>query len=116
MGIVSTRPVADYVLQQGSLEFTEKDEIQIAFEKFHADNPNVYTMLVKLARQVKESGRKRYGIEMLFARLRWHYDFEVKSEEEFKLNNNFTSRYARLLMEQENDLEGVFSVRELRRK
>jgi len=114
--IISNRPAIDAVLQQGSLEFAKTDEIQIAFLKFHEDNPHVYDMLVKLARQVKEAGRKRYGIECLFARLRWHYDFEAKTDDEFKLNNNFTSRYARLLMEREKDLEGVFSLRELRRK
>ena len=31
----------------------------------------------------------------------------------FKLNNNYRSRYARLIMEQEADLEGVFQIREL---
>lgn len=114
--LTSNAPIADHVLQQASLEFAEQDEIQTAFLKFHKAHPHVYEMLVKLARQVKESGRKRYGIECLFSRLRWHYDFEVRSEEEFKLNNNYTSRYARLLMKQEEDLAGVFSVRELRRK
>ena len=116
MSVVSIRPVTDTVLQQTSLSFAEKDEIQVAFEKFHTENPHVYQMLVKLARQVRDAGRTRYGIEGLFARLRWHYDFEARTDDEFKLNNNFRSRYARLLMEREEDLEGVFSVRELRRK
>jgi hypothetical protein len=91
------------------------DPIQVAFLKFHRENPHVYRMLVKFARQVKDSGRRRYGIKSLFERLRWHYDFEVKSETDFKLNNNFTSRFARLLMEQEPDLEGVFETRKLRK-
>ena len=30
----------------------------------------------------------------------------------FKLNNNFTAHYARLLMAQEPDLEGFFETRE----
>jgi hypothetical protein len=34
--------------------------------------------------------------------------------EEFKLNNNYTSRYARLLMEREAGLSGLFATRELR--
>lgn len=92
------------------------DPIQVAFLKFHHDNPHVYRMLVKFARQVKDSGRRRYGIKSLFERLRWHMAFEVKSETDFKLNNNYTSRYARLLMENETDLDGVFATRELRRK
>ena len=41
--------------------------------------------------------------------------FEVASKPtEFKLNNDFTSRYARLIMQQEPDLEDFFEVRVLR--
>jgi hypothetical protein len=34
--------------------------------------------------------------------------------DDFKLNNDFTSRYARLLMQSEPELDGFFEVRELR--
>ena len=90
------------------------DTIETEFLKYHRANPHVYQMLVKLARQVKASGRKQYGIKSLFERLRWHMDFETKSVAPFKLNNNYTGRYARLLMEQEPELRGIFITRELR--
>ena len=86
------------------------DKIQVAFLKFHRDNPHVYRMLVKFARQVKDSGRRKYGIKSLFERLRWHLDFETKSDTDFKLNNNYTSRYARLLMETETDHKKLFRI------
>jgi hypothetical protein len=89
------------------------DNIQVRFLKFHKDNPEVYTMLVKLARQVKDTGRTKYGIETLFARLRWHYSFETTTDDGFKLNNSHTSRYARLIMEQEADLKGFFHTRQI---
>lgn len=87
-----------------------KDSIQIQFETYHSINPSVYTKLVDLAREVKSKGRVCYAIEPLFARLRWHFEFETEGDS-FKLNNNFTSRYARLIMENEPDLRGFFRTR-----
>ena len=37
---------------------------------------------------------------------------ELRKGKDFKLNNNYVSRYARLIMAQEADLEGVFETRE----
>jgi hypothetical protein len=36
------------------------------------------------------------------------------SKEEFRLSNSYRSRYARLIMEQEADLQDFFTTRELR--
>ena len=90
-----------------------RDTIQRRFEKFHAENPEVYRMLVNLARKVKAAGREKYGIKSLFEQIRWHYTFNPKPEgvEEFKLSNDYTSRYSRLIMEREPDLVGFFNLR-----
>ena len=52
---------------------------------------------------------------MLFEVLRWEWIIRglPDTAEEFKLNNNYTSRYARLIMESEPGLEGVFETRRL---
>lgn len=89
-----------------------KDRIQLRFEEFHKNNPHVYTKLVALARQVKARGRKNYGIESIYARLRWELEIETTGDS-FKLNDHYTSRYARLIMEQEPDLKGFFHIRTL---
>ncbi len=95
------------------LLFDDDDRIQREFLKFHRENPHVYFKLVELAHQAKRSGRKRYGMKSLYERLRWHYEIELKSSDDFKLNNNFTSRYSRLLAEREPDLAGFFETRVL---
>lgn len=100
------------LLMSRQLRPQSKDNIQVSFEKFHADNPQVYKLLAQFARQVKASGRTQYGIENLFARLRWHVEIETTGDQ-FKLNNNMRSRYARLIMEQEPDLKGFFTTRKL---
>lgn len=88
--------------------------LQDDFERFHAANPHVYKELARLARQAVARGRTRVGIGMLWEVLRWYFWLETKGDVEFKLNNNYRSRYARLLMNQEPDLRGLFEVRGLK--
>jgi len=91
------------------------DSIQTKFEHFHQRNPRVYTELVKLARRAKARGRNRIGISQLFEVLRWEWSMAglPDGHEFYKLNNNYRSRYARLIMEQEPDLAGIFKLRGL---
>lgn len=89
------------------------DPIQYAFERFHADNPKVYSKLVELALSAKANGHERMGIGLLWERLRWYYTVEIRGNDKFKLNNNHRSRYARLIMANEPALEGFFKTREL---
>jgi hypothetical protein len=89
--------------------------IQRRFEAFHDAHPQVYAGLVILARQGDRAGRTKIGMKMLFEVLRWEWVIAGLPDdaEEWKLNNNYTSRYARLIMEQEPDLVGIFETREL---
>lgn len=87
--------------------------IDSAFIDFHRANPHVYDALVRLAKQAAAAGRTKVGMKMLFEVLRWE-QFLVTSDPDFKLNNNYTARYARLIMEQEPELAGIFEVRSLR--
>lgn len=82
------------------------------FWEFHRLNPSVYHALVRLARQVKAAGRTHFGIGALFERLRFEAALQTWGDE-YRLNNNYRSRYARLIMAQEPDLEGFFETREL---
>jgi len=88
------------------------DRIQRAFEEFHRKNPQVYDQLLYLARRYHKSGRK-VGIKHLWEVLRWQEFIGQLSFDVYKLNNNFTSRYARLLMEKERELKGYFEIRRL---
>ena len=84
------------------------------FIDFHRANPHVAKNLRTLAFQLKAAGRSRIGMKLLVEKLRWEY--LVKTEhvaKEYTINNDFTSRYARLLM-QEPNLAGLFETRSLR--
>jgi len=77
---------------------------------FHRANPEVYTGLVSLARRMHERGLKHYGMKSLFEVMRFHRAMKA-TDEPFKLNNNYTAFYARLIMLRCPDLDGFFEVR-----
>ena len=92
----------------------KKITIQERFEKFHSDHPHVYEILVKFAKEAKKSGKTKLGTKLLVERARWELMFLTKSEDSFKINNSYTSRYARLIMEQEGELEDFFNLRNIK--
>jgi hypothetical protein len=100
-------------MKQASL-FREPPSIQEAFEKFHQEHPEVYDTLVRFAREWQRSGRQNCGIKMLWERVRWELSLGSTDEDEFKMNNNFHSRYVRLICKQEPELAGMFELRKLK--
>lgn len=84
------------------------------FTAFHEANPWVADALVRLALDLVHRGQKRIGVKMLWEVLRWHHIRYVSTGEPFKLNNDFTAHYARLLVEQHTELADVFETRKLR--
>ena len=90
--------------------------IESRFETFHARHPDVYDKLVALAFTAAWYGRTRIGIGMLFEVLRWEWTLAGLPDdaEQWKLNNNYRSRYARLIMADHPELDGLFEVRELK--
>lgn len=92
----------------------EGQTIEDSFWDFHEDNPHIYDELVRLTRQLVDRGHTRVGIKMLFEVLRWQYALRTSREDgDFKLNNNYHSYYARLIMRENRDLRGVFETRRL---
>lgn len=94
---------------------TSSKSIDEKFHAFHAAHPEVYDELVELARCGVAAGQRRLGMKQLFEVLRWHRTLRgLPAEgETFKLNNNYTSRYARLVMTLEPDLAKAFETRTL---
>lgn len=92
------------------------DSIEHDFWAFHRANPHVYQRLRTLAVQLKERGHSKLGIGMLFEVVRWQTMMRTSDpSSEFKLNNNYRALYARLLMESESELAGIFETRQLHR-
>ena len=65
-------------------------------------------------RAAKARGFRRYSLRTIWEQLRWHFEIEKPSGDEFKLNDHLVPYYARLVMEREPDLRGFFETLKLR--
>lgn len=92
----------------------QAESLEFRFHRFHRDNPHVYRRLVELAREAQAKGHARYSIDGLFHVLRWEQPITTDTSEVFRLNNDYRSLYARLIMKQEPDLASFFETRELK--
>jgi len=92
-------------------EHETRQTIRDAFDEFHGAHPEVLEQLRRRALRAQRRGY-RPGIKALFEVLRWGHGMARKADcDEFKLNNNYTAHYARLLMETTPELAGFFETR-----
>ena len=87
--------------------------IQQSFEEFNAANPKVYGMFKTFAATLKGYGKKKIGSKLIMERIRWEMVATTETED-FKINNNFSSRYARKLIAEFPEFDGMFELRELK--
>ena len=87
-----------------------------AWQKFHADNPQVFEHFLRFARQaVAKRPGKSIGARLIWERLRWFRDFETESADEFAMNDHHVGYYARLAMQlYPQELGGLFETRDAR--
>ena len=67
------------------------------FLKFHDENPGVYMMCVRFAREAVRAGATRLSISLIIERVRWETMIVTQSEDKFKISNDHKPFYARLL-------------------
>lgn len=84
------------------------------YREFRQQNPNVYALMRTFARQMKDRGFAHGSISLITERVRWEVMLNTADPaSDFKINNNYRSRFARDLNE-EPGLEGFFHLRALR--
>jgi len=99
-------------MEQRDLPFAPRT-IQERFEAFHRANPAVFSAFRRAALDLKARGRRRFGAKAIWEHMRWHMALETGGAD-FKLDNSFTSRYARLLLERHpEEFEGFLELRAL---
>ena len=93
---------------------TADPKADAVFMAFNACNPHVLDLFIRFAREAKAAGRKRIGAKMIAERIRWETTVATL-DADYKINNNHVSRLARLAMQREPDLAGMFKTRALKR-
>jgi hypothetical protein len=98
---------------QQSMDFGIETETTRKFREFHAKNPQVYKTLVRLAREAKAKGKSKISIELLINRMRWEMwiNADDPNQKEFKFSNDYKPFYARLIMEDNPELAGIFNIK-----
>jgi len=94
--------------------FAYAPDLDTRFQEYHEQNPHVYRLFRQYAMQAMRSGRERFGGKAVFERLRWHFAFETKDPEGFRINNSYVSRYVRMLINEHPEFKDFFSIRRLR--
>lgn len=101
-----------------------KMTIQEKFELFHAANPHVYEMYLHFTKELLLLGHRRISPRFILERIRWEMmaptiktpgiGWHVAAGRAFKINDHFSSRYARLLIAKHSKFALIFEIRELR--
>jgi hypothetical protein len=95
--------------------FDQRDTIQERFDRFDAAHADVYALFKQFATQLLAAGRERYSADAILQRVRWHYATSgVEEATGLKLNDQYSSRYARKLMREDGRFVGFFELRRLR--
>lgn len=87
--------------------------IDINFERFHEERPEVYREFKRFANIYKfERGFKRVSADFLLHVVRHHIAMEKSANELYKINNNYTCLYARKLMSEDERFKDFFETRQ----
>lgn len=81
------------------------------FRAYHRENVWIYRLFKQFATEMKNAGRNRYSAKSIMERIRWHCDINQHEHSEFKINNNYTAMYARLLVFKHPEFDGFFEFR-----
>ena len=90
------------------------DSIDARFAAFDEAHPEVWALFVQFAVELRERGNTRNSADAILHRIRWHYAVNEQRDEGFKINDHFSSRYARKLMETDARFKDFFETRRLR--
>jgi len=91
-----------------------ESRLDTLFIKYHADNPAIFEHFKRFALQLRGRGFRHFGAKAIMERIRWEVALQT-GRDGFKINNNYTSRYARLLERKLPMFRGFFRKRALQR-
>jgi hypothetical protein len=97
--------------------YADSRDIQTKYDEWRAspDGEAVYANVRERAMRLRERGWKHFGIKALWEAARYDHALRVGPDAAgVKVNNNYTSRIARELMDNEPGLAGFFEVRILK--
>jgi hypothetical protein len=92
---------------------TPSPSIQERFEDFDGRHPEVFEAFREIAEKLLASGHRHYSADAVLHVVRFHRDVNRPRHGGFKVNDHFSSRYARKLMATDSRFAGFFTTRAL---
>ncbi|MEK0369760.1 MAG: hypothetical protein QQN55_01195 [Nitrosopumilus sp.] len=87
--------------------------IQEKFEQFNKENPLVYSLFKQQVLKAISKGKKKISAKTVLGFIRWETQFHTTGDE-YKINDAFTSRYARKFNSDFPEHNEIFHLRNLR--
>jgi len=81
------------------------------FSEYDQQNPKIWEYFKKYSFEAKKKGLTHYGAKSIFEIIRWHSN--LYGNDGFKLNNNYTSMYARKMIKEHPEFKGFFKLRKI---
>lgn len=89
--------------------------IQESFDEFHTNNPIVYEMIEEQVLKAYHSGKKKISIKMIINWIRWNTFLDTTDNNStYRINDAYTSRYARIFIDRNPSLSTFIEIRDLR--
>ena len=85
-----------------------------SFTQYHEENPVIWKQFKKTTLEAISKGFNNYGSKGIFEVIRWNQGGNIK-EDGFKLNNNYTSDYARKFMFEFPNHKEFFRIRKIKK-
>ena len=87
------------------------DQLRGEAGEFHRKHPRVWELFDRFTRDRIGYGYQHYSAKAIWERIRWETDQAKTEGDEFKLNNNYPSFYARAWMGKNPEYQGFFRTR-----
>lgn len=97
----------------GTFQSMNGKSIDIAFAEFHKKNPLVWKTFEAECFKAIRAGKVKISAKQLIGYIRWHVSLQT-TDEKFKINDAFTSRYARMFANKNKRYQYMFEYRDLR--
>lgn len=81
------------------------------FKAFDENNPHVYRLFVRFAKEAIARGRRNLSVALIVERIRWETMVTTQAPDGFKINNNFRAAYARKFEQDHPEFKGFFRTR-----
>jgi hypothetical protein len=82
------------------------------FQQYDQEHPEIYQVFKNIAEEFIKKGVIKMGAKRIIEEIRWHK--LVKTNEYFKVSNNYTAYYARKFVNDHPQYAGFFNFKPLR--